>query len=150
MMVSRRSHLLVVTSLVVLIAAACATTDTDVQVSRWDRIRRSPTPDEQEILVLTREAINRPFQTIGMVQATVARRLDAPIEEMLQSLLVDGARQLGGDALIDVRKKPASRPEWLAPGHSAPGSAQDTASLTAVVIVWTGPATTRPTGALGR
>jgi hypothetical protein len=85
--------------------------------------------------LVERSAIARPYRAIGVVQATAPRRGRRPTDEQMLEALKKETRRLGGDAITDLVKNPASKPEWWGPVPFATGRLHEV-RWAALVIVW--------------
>jgi hypothetical protein len=65
--------------------------------------------------VVERSAITRPYKPIGVVQATAPKWEKGPSDEEMLEALKKEARTLGGDAITDLVRNPADKPEWWGP-----------------------------------
>jgi hypothetical protein len=120
-------------SLVVL--AACATSGVSRQGPRWESTQRRAKPEDAVIEVVERSAITRPYKPIWVVQATAPRWEKGPSDAKMLAALTKEARALGGDAITDLVRNPASKPEWWGP---RPFYARQLREVrwAALVIVW--------------
>jgi hypothetical protein len=118
-----------------IVLAACVTAEISSQGSRWDRTRRHATPEAFMIEVIERLAIARPYKAIGVVQATAPRGEHGPTDAEMLAALKKEARKLGGDAITELVKDPASTPEWWGPVPFAARRLHEV-HWAALVIVW--------------
>ncbi len=95
-----------------LLLAGCASTEVASGGSRSAGESRRPTPETVTIEVLERPAITRPFRVIGVVQATTANWQAGRSDAAMLAALKKEARTLGGDAITELVKNPAKKPDW--------------------------------------
>ena len=92
-----------------LLAASCAWF-VDTQAFRYDEIERAPKPKDHPVpVVADTTRLTRPFLIIGMVQSESGSVEGIGDRELKEGLRRE-ARKLGGDALINLERRPMGAP----------------------------------------
>ncbi len=124
----------VIAAAVAVAAAGCGTVVSG-RGSSWETTARRPTPETVTIEVVERAAIARPYKLVGTVEASAPRWEGGPSDEAMLQTLKREARKLGGDAVTEVTRNPADRPEWWGPMPFASRQLYEVRWV-ALVIAW--------------
>lgn len=95
----RGNNFLVLLCILTVILSGCVS----VKSIPYETTARQPKPDNYLIDIYDSKDVNRPYKVIGIVQADAGKRHS--VADTLEKLRSQ-ARQMGGDALVDLTNQP--------------------------------------------